>query len=442
MIKIDPTVLIVMGEVILALLVLVVAALVYFIKSKKRDKQAVEVLQGRLEDNVEKRQEMFEKLIGQASGNGEDEDGTNREMAREWVDNENKFYNRLVEMYMQRNSSALKSLDKLLHEYTSSYLDLVALMRERVETQEADLSEEMKQQLERLEQDGHKLASEVDKLKQENQRLSKELEQAYSEIDQAMREYSQAFRPGGMTGSAATQAAAAQTASKAEAEPSSPAAENEAGEHVAAGDRHEAEVEMTVEVAVQPEVVTTSEIDESRPAALEEEPAPEPELEPEPDLEESAPGPKNDADLLREMGVNEEQSLEDVVLHAMAEESAAQRQQQETVTDEDDEEQDSPEAAGDKEPRGPVVELSKEEDIVLSEPEEPLSDEELLGEAVLDEMSREKVAQPQAADETDGIDEDELLAQLAGLEDDDDASGLEGFGEASEGDEEGRKKEP
>lgn len=438
MIKIDPTVLIVMGEVILALLVFVVAALVYFIKSKKRDKQAVEVLQGRLEDNVEKRQEMFEKLIGEASGNGEDEDGTNRKMAQEWVDNENKFYNRLVEMYMQRNSSALKSLDKLLHEYTSSYLDLVTLMRERVETQEADFPDEMKQQLERLEQDGHKLASEVDKLKQENQRLSKELEQAYSEIDQAMREYSQAFRPGGMTGSAMAQTAAAQTASKPEAEPSAPVVENEADERVAAGDRHEVEVEMTVEAAVQPEAVATSEIDESTLAAMEEEPAPESELEPEPDLAESTPGPKNDADLLREMGVNEEQSLEDVVLHAMAEESTAQRQQQETVTD--DEEQDSPAADGDRE-SGPVIDLSKDEGIVLSEPEASLSDEELLGEAVLAEMSREKVAQPQTADETDGIDEDELLAQLAGLEDDDNPSGLEGFGDPSEGDEERQKKE-
>lgn len=194
MIQIDPTILIIMGEVILALIVVIGAALIYFLKLRKRDKQAVEVLQKRLEGNAEQRQEKLEELITQAGADSEAE-GSSREVAQQLVDKENGFYNRLVEIYMQRNSTALKSLDKLLHDHTSSYLDLVSLMRNRAESQQAGLPDEMKEQLGRLEQDGQKLASEVEKLKEENQRLSRELEDAYSEIDRAMREYSQVFHP-------------------------------------------------------------------------------------------------------------------------------------------------------------------------------------------------------------------------------------------------------
>jgi hypothetical protein len=201
MIKIDPTILIVAGEVMLALLVALVAILIYLFRGKSRDRAAAAELQGRLKGNAAKRQEWFESLLASSIENGDAE--ANRELAATWVEKENQFYNHLVNMYLKRNASALRGLDKQLHDYTSSYLELVSLMRTRIDEEQGTIPEEIKAQLEQLAQEGERLAAVVQTLEQENQRLNSELAAANSEIDQAMREYSVAFRPGsGMTGSA------------------------------------------------------------------------------------------------------------------------------------------------------------------------------------------------------------------------------------------------
>lgn len=198
MISIDPTILIVMGEVIFALLVVIVIFLVRWGMSRKRDKEAVTVLEGRLSRNANTRQEWFTKMMAEGK---DDIDPAMKDMACGWVEKENKFYGRLIEMYMQRDSTAIRSLDKLLHEYSSSYLELVTNVRDQLDKEKAELSEEIKAQIEKMAGDGVKLAQEMELLHAENERLSNELAGAYAEIEQAMKEYSMAFRPGGMSGS-------------------------------------------------------------------------------------------------------------------------------------------------------------------------------------------------------------------------------------------------
>ncbi len=90
-----------------------------------------------------------------------------------------------------------------------------------------------------------------------------------------------------------------------------------------------------------------------------------------------------------------------------------------------------------------MIDLSKDEDIVVSEAEASAADE-LLGEAVMEEETPSATApQAQAGDGTD-IDEDELLAQLASLDEDDGLDGLGGFGDiaADDDDKHDKKKQP
>ena len=118
------------------------------------------------------------------------------------------------------------------------------------------------------------------------------------------------------------------------------------------------------------------------------------------------------------MGVNEEQSLEDLVLHAMAEESAAQKEaEQKPIDPPEGEGSDAEVKAG----RGPVIDLSKDDDIVLSNFDDAADD--ILGDALSE--AGDKSSQT----DEDTFDEDELLSQLASIEDDDSFDGLDGFGE-------------
>ena len=215
MISIDPTLLIIMGEVMIALVVAIVAILFVFVKGKRRDQAAVQALQGKINSNASNRQAMFEDLLANSTDENEEEVVARKEMAASWVNKENEFYGRLVDMYLKRNASALKGLDKLLHEYTSSYLDLVTLMRDRVESGQIELSEEATQRLEQMAEEGERLNGRVKSLEGENRVLNKELKDAYREIEQTMREYTKAFRPaagvasdaGSMPGRADTAAA-------------------------------------------------------------------------------------------------------------------------------------------------------------------------------------------------------------------------------------------
>ncbi|MBI3771493.1 MAG: hypothetical protein HY272_02130 [Gammaproteobacteria bacterium] len=206
MISIDPTILIVMGEIILALVVVIAVILARWITLKKRDKAAVIALEGRLTRNEDKRQEWYHNILTEGE---EEPDSAFKEMAHGWVEKENNFYGKLIEMYMHRNSTAMSSLDKLLHDYSSSYLELVVMMRDRLGNQQANINEETRAQIERMAEEGVKIAQEMEILRGENERLSKELASAYSEIEQAMKEYSMAFRPGGMMGSNVAPAAPA-----------------------------------------------------------------------------------------------------------------------------------------------------------------------------------------------------------------------------------------
>ncbi len=210
MISIDPTWLIIMGEIMIALVVVVVAVLVVFVKSRRRDHAAVQTLQSKINSNAPQRQALFEQMLASTEEDSEEDAVAKKEMAASWVNKENEFYGSLVDMYLKRNATALKGLDKMLHEYTSSYLDLVTLMRDRVESGQIKLSEEAQQRLGRMAEEGERLDGRVKALEGENRILNKELKDAYREIEQTMREYTKAFRPSGVAasvGSVASQVA-------------------------------------------------------------------------------------------------------------------------------------------------------------------------------------------------------------------------------------------
>jgi len=543
MIKIDPTLLIILAEVVAGLVAILGTVLFVFIKRRKTDKQAFAELEKRIKTNSAKRQQVLEESIALSCGGEEDNDevaAENKEIAKKWGDKESAFCNRLVAMYMQRDSTALKSLDKLLHEHTSSHLEAISTIRERFDGEKSALSEELGQQLERLEQNGQKLASEVENLKGENQRLSEELEKAYAEIDQAMHEYTRMA----VTGSAGKTTAAAKEEPEPIEEPVVPVLEDEvesnsvadiegalAAELEGSGDdgsdaavdsemdqlsglevdlqaelesvaaeampeqageldveEGEVLVDMSMledivaepesveipdevidevepeEVEIPDEVIDEVEpeeieipdevIDEVEPEEIEipdevidevepeeveipdeviEEVEPEEveipdevidevepeeveipdevieEVEPEeveiPDevIDEVEPEEIEIPDVVVDEAEPEEESLEDLVLHAMAEESAAQ--QAEAVVEEQ-----SP---------AMVIDLAKDDEIILPAPPEVAVEPEL--------------------EPLPGINEDDLLAQLAEIENDDEFGSLEGFGELPEPDDEDKK---
>lgn len=464
MIKVDPTLLIIIAEVVVGLVVILAAVLFFFIKRRKADKQALADLNKHLKTDTDKRQKVLEESIAKSCGGGENNDEVateNEEMAKKWCDKENAFYSRLVTMYIQRDSTALKSLDKLLHEYTSSHLDAVAMVRERFDAERSELSEELGQRLEKLEQDGQTLASEVGALKDENQRLSTELEKANTEIDQAMDEYTRMA----VTGSVSKTKAAAKEPEPIE-EPVVSILEDE--------DEVEVEVESDAEVSVEDLVADIEAglegqsdaggVDE---AGLEQVSELEMELQAEPVPVESGVEPEqsdefdnDEADTLVDMSildeidvepvvaespgeviedavpeavqspdktvegvdskelemladivgeaVSEEESLEDVVLHAMAEESAAQQTEAEVEVDVDED-------------PALVIDLAKDDEIVLP----------LMPEKTVAPPESELLSEEQSID-GGGINEDELLAQLAEIEGDDDFGSLDGFGELPE----------
>ena len=529
MIKIDPFLLIIFAEVVVALVVILGVVTAIFIKRKNKDKQVLKALETRLKGDSSERQAVLEESIAISCGDDEDNEeaaAENKEIAKKLAEKEKAFYNNLVTMYTQRDSTALKSLDKLLHEYTSSHLESVSQMRERVDAESANISEELGQQMERLEQNGQTLASEVEKLKSENKNLSGELEKAHAEIDMAMQEYTR-MAVSGSAGSKPTAAEKEPEPIKAPVEPvlekenktdsdadvDNLAAELEAGlgaldeaesvdvtepesellaelddeldnedtdvlvdmsmlddfgeesegDESAEGVTEEVvptEVEIPGEVveAVKPEAVDIpeEEVEEVEPEAVDvpeevvEEVEPEAVDVPEEVVEEVEPesveipgevveeveaeaveitdevieeiepeavdAPAEVADEVADEVAPEEESLEDLVLHAMAEESAAQ--------------QAEAEAAVDEESPAMVIDLAKDDDIVLSDPNEASDD--------LDKLL-EQAAEAKSVDDS-GIDEDDLLAQLAEIENNDDFGSLDGFDGLPGSDEDEDKK--
>ena len=462
MIKIDPFLLIIFAEVVVALVVILGVVTVIFIKGKKKDKKVLKTLEARLKGDSSKRQAVLEESIAISCGDDDDNEevaAENKEIAKKLAEKEKAFYNKLVTMYTQRDSTALKSLDKLLHDYTSSHLESVSVMRERVDAESASMTEELAQQMERLEQNGQTLASEVEKLKTENKNLSGELEKAYAEVDMAMQEYSRMA----VTGSAGSKSTTAEKEPikepEAIKEPVEPvlekenktdsdadvdnlAAELEAGlgalDEAESVDNTESELIAELDVELETDVEPVGDIDsedtdvlvdmsmlddfgeepegdesaegvteEVEPEAVEvpEEVIAEVEPEavevPEEVIAEVEPEVAEIPEDVADKIAPEDESLEDLVLHAMAEESAAQQAEAETVVDEE-----SP---------AMVIDLAKDDDIVLSDQNEASDD--------LDRLL-EQAAEAKSVDDS-GIDEDDLLAQLAEIESNDDFGSLE-----------------
>lgn len=285
MISIDPAILLIIGEVMLALLAGIGLISFLFVRNRKRDKAAIEVLESRLKKNSSTREQMYSEMIKSASSDEEaevdnEEDEAFKEQAKEWVKKENKLYGHLIDMYVKRDTAMVSSLDKLLHEYTSSYLDVVVDMRTRLNEQQISMDEETQATLSRLEAQGEVLRQELEGLKEENARLAKELQNAENEIDQTVREYASAFRASeaaAMVGGAAATAVAAGA--------------------VEAGAVEASAVEASAEAAVEPE---------SEPAPS----SPEPVAEDVPVLADEAPAEISPADTSNE---SSESLVEDVV---------------------------------------------------------------------------------------------------------------------------------
>ena len=192
MISIDPTVLIVMGEAIVGLIVIVAVIVVVMVKRQRRTQALLAELNNRLQQTANDRQVVYENMLGDLFEEGDD--GECATVAQGLVAQENEFYGRLIEMYMKRNSSTLRQLDKHMQEFSASYTDVIADMRAKIEEGAALEASELTAQLEKMASEHEVVAREIEEVRAENERLGRDLDQAYKEIDQAMSEYSAAFR--------------------------------------------------------------------------------------------------------------------------------------------------------------------------------------------------------------------------------------------------------
>ena len=382
MIKIDPTILLILGEIILALLVVTVGLIVFIWKSRKRERDSVSAadeLRARVKNNVPERQEWFQQVLAECIESSDPE--INRELASNWVEREGLLYTSLLNMYLKRDAVALRGFDRNVEGYNGIYHDLIALIRTRIDQERDSVPGEIAAQLEQL-------TAAVQTLEQENQRLNSEVLTANNEMDQAMREYSVAFRPGsGMTGSASAVVAAV----------------------AAQPDLDEAQAKPAAVVAG---------VDESPDDELDT-------LSAELMSESGGEGQSSSFDEIGEMDID---SLDEQVL------PAADPDQPSTVLSDDwgaafDELPDA-----DATEKGPVIDLSDEGDIVLpqlnelmaaldsTEQEEGVWTDEVMG----DELSEQDLP---LLNESVGSEEDELLAQLEGLDDMDMPSLADAFSE-------------
>ena len=192
MISIDPTVLIVMGEAIVGLIVIVAVIVVVMVKRQRRTQALLAELNNRLRQTANERQVAYENMLGDLFEEGDDGECAN--VAQGLVAQENEFYGRLIEMYMKRNSSTLRQLDKHMQEFSTSYTNVIADMRAKIEEGAALEASELTAQLEKMASEHEVVAREIEEVRAENERLGRDLDQAYKEIDQAMSEYSAAFR--------------------------------------------------------------------------------------------------------------------------------------------------------------------------------------------------------------------------------------------------------
>ncbi len=186
MISIDPSIMIVMGEMILVLVVAIGAFAYISLKSRRLNKQAVVELNERLKQNSGKRKEWFTTFLNDVCQN-EGEQSID-ELAAEWVEEENQFYEKLINIYLSRNSKAMCGLDEILNEHTSSYLKFVSMMQDRMEGERAEFSADTKEKL-------IEVTTELDVLRTEKEVLNQKLEEAYKDVDLALKEYTSAFRP-------------------------------------------------------------------------------------------------------------------------------------------------------------------------------------------------------------------------------------------------------
>lgn len=211
MIKIDPAVLFIMGEVILALIVVMVGLIVFIWKSRKKERDSVSAadeLRAHIKNSAPERQEWFQQLLTECIESSDPE--ANRELAAHWVERQDLFYTQLLAMYLKRDAAALRGFDKNVEANHGVYHELIALIRARIDESRETIPAAAAEQLEQLGAEKERLSAAVLTLEQENQRLNSEVLAATKEMDQAMREYSVAFRPGsGMTGSASPVAAVA-----------------------------------------------------------------------------------------------------------------------------------------------------------------------------------------------------------------------------------------
>ena len=393
MIKIDPTILLILGEVILALLLVTVGLIVFIWKSRKRERDSVSAadeLRFRVKNSAPERQEWFQQVLAECIESSDPE--VNRELAANWMGREALLYTSLLNMYLKRDAATLRGFDRNVEGYAGIYHDLIALIRTRIDQEHDSVPAEVAAQLEQL-------TAAVQTLEQENQRLNSEVLSANNEMDQAMREYSVAFRPGsGMTGSASAVV----------------------GVVAAQPDLEEAQAKPAAAV------VAVADVDQR----------------PETDLDEllgdeldtlsaeimAGSGEESDASSLDDIGEMDVDSLDEQVL------SAADPDHPSTVLSDDwgaafDELPDADVAE-----KGPVIDLSDEGDIVLPQLNELMAaldsseqeDDDWAGEVMGDELSDQE---PPLLDERVVSEEDELLAQLEGLDDMDMPSLADAFSE-------------
>ena len=106
MTEVSSLLLMVLGELLIVTTVISVGMIVHYFIKKSRDRSAVNSLIARVKEDASRRSDETRKMIGRYGLEGESLNQVSAKIARD----EKVFYQRMINLYLQRNSDALQKL--------------------------------------------------------------------------------------------------------------------------------------------------------------------------------------------------------------------------------------------------------------------------------------------------------------------------------------------
>ncbi len=170
MIELNSTLFILMLESQLVLFLILLVVFFLFRIKRKTEQQVSDKVIAQLKDKALVKQK---KLISLISAGGDMEPAQLNEFLNELKSNENQLYKQIIELFLQRNTAVLETLDQYVDNISEPYLKLLAQSAEQGNTEEV----ENKTQL----------------LMEQNKRLGEQLSVAMITIDELSAEYSRVF---------------------------------------------------------------------------------------------------------------------------------------------------------------------------------------------------------------------------------------------------------